>query len=74
MRKPGPPDTDARAWPAGLDRGILVGLPLRDGARRSLLRAGLTAGYDALTVYELVRTPSCNPRSMPKRSWLPTHF
>ena len=34
LRERSRPDADALAWPAGLDRGILLGLPLRDGTHR----------------------------------------
>ena len=44
VRKRSRPDTDALAWPAGLDRAILVGLPLREGTRRCLLWTGTDGG------------------------------
>ena len=55
---------DALAWPAGLDRAILVGLPLRNGVRRSLLREGFMEGDNPLTVYEVVRVPNFSLNSM----------
>ena len=57
-------DGDALAWPGGLDRGILLGLPLRDGTHRRLLQAGLMEGDSPLTVHEVVRIPNVSLRAM----------
>ena len=46
----------AVAWPAGLDRILLRGLPLPTHTRHSLMRSGLTEGRDGLTVAEMLRT------------------
>ena len=64
LRERSPRDADAIAWPAGLDRAILVGLPLRDGTRRRLLQAGLMEGDSPLTVHEVVRIPNVSLVSM----------
>ena len=58
------PDADALAWPAGLDRGILLGLPLPDRTHRRLLQAGLMEGDSPLTVHEVVRIPNVSLVSM----------
>ena len=72
VRKRSRPDTDALAWPAGLDRAILVGLPLREGTRRCLLWTGLMEGDNPLTVYEVVRIPNLNLKSM-REALVATH-
>ena len=46
--------------PAGLDRGILLGLPLRDRTHRRLLEAGLMKGDSPLTLREAIRMPNVN--------------
>ena len=47
----------AVAWPAGLDRILLRGLPLPTHTRHALMRAGLTEGATGLTVAEMLLTP-----------------
>ena len=58
LRGPSRPDADVLAWPAGLDRGVLLGLPLRDGTHRRLLDAGLMEGDSPLALREAIRTPN----------------
>ena len=58
------PDAEALAWPPGLDRGILLGLPLRDRTHRRLLDAGLMEGDSPLTLREVVRIPNVSLVSM----------
>ena len=58
------PDADVLAWPAGLDRGILLGLPLRDRTHRRLLQAGLMEGDSPLTLREAVRIPNVSLKAM----------
>ena len=64
LRERSRPDADALAWPAGLDRAILVGLPLRDGTHRRLLQAGLMEDDRPLTVHEVVRIPNVSLKAM----------
>ena len=47
----------AVAWPAGLDRILLRGLPLPTHTRHSLMCSGLTEGASGLTVAEMLLTP-----------------
>ena len=47
----------AVAWPTGLDRILLRGLPLPTHTRHALMRSGLTEGRDGLTVAEMLLTP-----------------
>ena len=49
------PHPESVAWPAGLDRSILDGLPLKVRTWNCLVRAGLTEGDSPLTVYQLMR-------------------
>ena len=56
-RKGEEPERNAPAWPAGLDRTILRGLPLPAHSRNCLLRARLMEGDNALTVAEMLRIP-----------------
>ena len=49
------PDEAALAWPAGLDRRLLLGLPTERRTRLCLLRAEVAAGDDPLTVNDLLR-------------------
>ena len=73
VRKRSRPDTDALAWPAGLDRAILVGLPLREGTRRCLVWTSLMEGDNPLTVYEVVRIPNLNLKSTMGEALVATH-
>ena len=57
-------DMDALAWPAGLDRTILDGLPLRVRTRNCLLQARLLEGDNPLTVYELLRIANFGRKSL----------
>ena len=55
---------NALAWPAGLDRCILDGLPLEVRTRNCLLQAGLMEGASPLTVYELLRIANFGRKSL----------
>ena len=66
LRGPSRPDADVLAWPAGLDRGILLGLPLRERTHRRLLDAGLMEGDSPLTLREVVRIPNVSLEAMRK--------
>ena len=48
------PDEAALAWPAGLDRRLLLGLPIQRRTRNCLLRAEVAAGDEPLTVDDLL--------------------
>ena len=54
----------ALAWPAGLDRTILQGLPLPSHTRNCLLRAGLMGDDNAFTVAEMLRIPGLGPTTV----------
>ena len=56
-RKGEKPARDALAWPEGLSRTLLRGLPLPTQTRNSLLRSGLVDGDNRLTVAEMLHTP-----------------
>ena len=64
IRNDAPLKTSALAWPAGLDRSILDGLPLQVRTRNCLLRAGLMEGNNPLTVYELLRIANFGRKSL----------
>ena len=64
VRSGGWPDDDTLAWPEGLDRTLLRGLPLATGARNSLLRAGVMTGANGLTIRELLSTPRVGPSTV----------
>ena len=64
MRENSALDMDALAWPAGLDRTVLDGLPLRARTRNCLLRARLMEGDNPLTVYELLRIKNFGLKSL----------
>ena len=49
------PDKTAIAWPTGLDRRLLLGLPIQRRTRNCLLRGGVAAGDERLTVQDLLR-------------------
>ena len=51
------PEKTALAWPAGLDRRLLLGLPIERRIRNCLLRARVAGGDSPLTVDELLRIP-----------------
>ena len=51
------PEKDALAWPAGLDRALLRGLPLRAHTQYTLVRSKLMEGDNQLTVTEMLGTP-----------------
>ena len=57
-------DMDALAWPAGLDRTILDGLPLQVRTRNCLLQARLMEGDNPLTVYQLLRIANFGRKSL----------
>ena len=50
-------DGNALAWPEGLDRSVLRGLPLPNSTRNRLLRSESMAGDDRRTVAEMLQTP-----------------
>ena len=54
----------AVAWPPGLDRTILNGLPLQARTRNSLLQARLMEGDTALSVYEILRVTNFGRKSL----------
>ena len=58
------PKRDALAWPAGLDRTLLRGLPLPTHTRNCLVRARLMEGDNALTVAEMQRIPEVGPTTV----------
>ena len=58
------PKMDALAWPAGLDRRILEGLPLQTRTRNCLHGAGLLEGESPLTVHELLCLPNFGRASL----------
>ena len=64
VRSGGWPDDHALAWPDGLDRTLLRGLPIASGARNTLLRAGVMIGANGLTTRELLGTPGVGPSTM----------
>ena len=78
-RKGEQPEKDALAWPEGLDRTLLRGLPLRTHPRNCLVCAGLVEGDNALTVPEdlchkldlvhRVRRAQANPRAGSEVLW-----
>ena len=53
-RKGEDPERDALAWPEGLSRTLLRGLPLPTHTRNSILRSRLMDGDNRLTVAEMV--------------------
>ena len=64
VRKNSVLDMDALAWPAGLDRAILDGLPLQVRTRNCLLQARLMEGDEPLTVYRLLRVANFGRKSL----------
>ena len=64
MRKSSVLDMSARAWPDGLNRVILGGLPLRVRTRNCLQNEKLMEGDNAITVYELLRIPNFGRKSL----------
>ena len=58
------PDLNSMAWPAGLDRSILNGLPLDVRTRNCLLGAQLMEGDSALTVQQVLRLPNFGRKSL----------
>ena len=64
VRKGEEPERDALAWPAGLDRTLLRGLPLPTHTRHCLLRSGLMEGDNRFTVAEIGRTPGVGPTTV----------
>ena len=63
-RKSEEPERNTPAWPPGLDRTILRGLPLPSHTRNCLLRARLMEGDNALTVAEMLRIPEVGPTTV----------
>ena len=63
-RKGEEPERNAPAWPAGLDRTILRGLPLPAHSRNCLLRARLMEGDNPFTVAEMLRMPGLGPTTV----------
>ena len=64
VRENAQPEPDALAWPAGLDRTLLLGLPLAERTRSAVLWAGLMQGDNPLTVHALLRTPNVGGRAI----------
>ena len=64
MRKGSVLDMSARAWPDGLNRVILGGLPLRVRTRNCLQNERLMEGDNPITVYELLRIPNFGRNSL----------
>ena len=64
IRRNGRPHPDSVAWPAGLDRSILNGLPLEVRTRNCLLQAELMEGDSALTVLQLLRLQNFGRKSL----------
>ena len=58
------PEKGALAWPTGLDRAILRGLPLTTHTRNCLLRTQLMVGANALTVSEMRCTRGVGPTTI----------
>ena len=52
------------AWPAGLDRSILNGLPLEVRTRNCLLGARLMEGDSALTIRQFLQVPNFGRKSL----------
>ena len=57
-------ESGALAWPAGLDRTILRGLPLPSHTRNCLLRARLMKGDNRFTVAEMLRIRGLGPTTV----------
>ena len=64
VRKDEEPERDALAWPAGLDRTLLRGVPLPTHTRNCLVRARLMEGDNRLTVAEMLRIPEVGPTTV----------
>ena len=58
------PHLDSVAWPAGLDRSILNGLPLEVRTQNCLLQAELMEGDSPLTVWQLLRLQNFGRKSL----------
>ena len=64
-RKGEEPERNTPAWPAGLDRTILRGLPLPAHSRNCLLRARLMEGDNPFTVAEIAaHSPGVGPTTV----------
>ena len=63
-RKGEEPERNTPAWPAGLDRTILRGLPLPAHSRNCLLRARLMEGDNPFTVAEMLRIRGLGPTTV----------
>ena len=55
------PEKTALAWPAGLDRQLLLGLPVQSRTRMCLLRGRLASDEGAYTVEQLLRVRYLSP-------------
>ena len=64
LRRNQRPDLHSSAWPTGLDRSILNGLPLEVRTRNCLLGAQLMEGDSALTVQQVLRLPHFGRKSL----------
>ena len=64
IRRNRPLHLDSVAWPAGLDRSILDGLPLEVRTRNCLLQAELMEGDNPLTVWQLLRLQNFGRKSL----------
>ena len=63
-RKGETPEEDVLAWPEGLDRSVLRGLPLRYSTRNRLLRSGSMKRDDRRTMAEMLQTPQVGPTTV----------
>ena len=55
------PPKAALAWPAGLDRALLMALPVQDRAHGALARGGAWGWRGAQTVEQVLRVPYLSP-------------
>ena len=58
------PHRGALVWPAGLDRAIVVGLPLPESTHKRLRQAGLMEGNNPLTAHEVLCVPCMSSRAI----------
>lgn len=64
IRRNGQPHPDSVAWPAGLDRSILDGLPLEVRTRNCLQQAELMEGGSPLTVWQVLQLQNFGRKSL----------
>ena len=60
-RRDEPPPKAALAWPAGLDRALLMALPMQIRAHRALARGGAWRWAGPQTVEQVLRVPYLSP-------------